>query len=64
MLVEMTSITTLHDKAPEVLFGMMSENNFLEGSVKILIDICTEASPGMLVLDMKDATCTVDDHPS
>ena len=42
----------------------MSENNFLEGSAKILIDMSTEANPDILVLDMKDATCTVDDHPS
>ena len=42
----------------------MSENIFLEGSAKILLDICTEENPGMLVLVMKDATCTLDDHPS
>ena len=41
----MTSITTLYAKAPEVLFDvrMMSTNNFLEGSAKILNDRCTEA---------------------
>ena len=42
----------------------MSENNFLGDSAKILIDICTKASPGMLVPVMKDATCTLDDNPS
>ena len=41
---EMTSITTLHAKAPDMLFDvkMMSENNFLEGSAKILINMYTE----------------------
>ena len=41
---EMTSITTLHAKAPVMLFDVrvLSANNFLEGSAKILFNMYTK----------------------